>query len=75
MEWETLCENCLYSELFCSAFSRIRTEYREILGISPYSVRMRKNGDQNNCEYDTFYAVKRERILDLILTGLAKCLK
>ena len=71
MEWETLCENCLYSELFCSAFSRIRTEYREILGISPYSVRMRKNGDQNNCEY----AVKRERILDLIVAGLAKCLK
>ena len=27
---------------FWSVFSRIRTEYREILCISPYSVRMRK---------------------------------
>ena len=29
-----------------SAFSRIRTEYGEILRISPYSVRMRGNTDQ-----------------------------
>ena len=28
------------------AFSRIRTEYGEILRISPYSVRMRENTDQ-----------------------------
>ena len=27
------------------AFSRIRTEYGEILRISPYSVRMRENKD------------------------------
>ena len=27
----TLCEKCQYSEFFCSVFSRIRTEYREIL--------------------------------------------
>ena len=32
-------------------FSRIRTEYREILRISLYSVRMRKNTDQNNSKY------------------------
>ena len=32
-------------------FSRIWTEYGEILRISPYSVRMRKNADQNNSEY------------------------
>ena len=31
---------------FWSAFSRIRTEYGEILRISPYSVRMRENTDQ-----------------------------
>ena len=31
-------EKCLYSELFWSAFSCIRTEYEEILRISPYSV-------------------------------------
>ena len=28
------------------AFSRIRTEYGEILRISPYSARMRENTDQ-----------------------------
>ena len=31
---------------FWSIFSRIRTEYREILGIFPYSVRMQENTDQ-----------------------------
>ena len=36
------------------AFSRIRTEYGEILRISPYSVRMRENADQNNSEYEQF---------------------
>ena len=44
-----------------SAFSRIRPEYREVLRISPYSVRMRENADQNNSEYEhflrTFYAI------------------
>ena len=37
-----------------SAFSRIRTEYGEIRSISPYSVRMRENADQNNSEYGYF---------------------
>ena len=41
-------KKCPYSELFWSAFFRIRTEYGEIRGISPYSVRMRENEDQNN---------------------------
>ena len=43
-----------YPELLRSAFSRIRTEYGEILSISPYSVRMRENADQNNSEYGNF---------------------
>ena len=47
-------KKCPYSELFWSAFSRIRTEYREIWSISPYSVRMRENTDQNNSEYGHF---------------------
>ena len=42
------------SELFWSAFSRIRTEYGEILCISPYSVQMPENTDQNNSEYKHF---------------------
>ena len=43
-----------YSELFWSAFSRIRTDYGEIRRISPYSVQIRKNADQNNSEYRHF---------------------
>ena len=44
-------EKCRYSELFWSAFSHIRAEYGEIRSISPYSVRMWENADQNNSEY------------------------
>ena len=47
-------KKCPHSELFCSVFSRIRTEYGEIRSISPYSVRMRENTDQNNFEYGHF---------------------
>ena len=47
-------EKCPYSELFWSAFSLIRTEYGQILRISPYSVQMQKNVDQNNSEYGHF---------------------
>ena len=43
----SLREKCPYSELFWSAFSRIRTEYS-------YSVRMRENSDQNNSNYRHF---------------------
>ena len=47
-------KKCPYSELFCSVFSRIRTEYEEIWNISSYSVRMRENADQNNSDYGLF---------------------
>ena len=47
-------EKCPYLELFLSAFTCIRTEYGEILRISPYSVRMRENEEQNNSEYGHF---------------------
>ena len=43
-----------YSELFWSVFSNIRTEYGEIRSISPYSVSMWENTDQNNSEYGHF---------------------
>ena len=46
----TLREKCPYSELFWSVLSHIWTEYGEILRVSPYSVRMRENTDQNNSE-------------------------
>ena len=54
LQLPSLREKCPYSELFWSAFSRIRTEYGEILRISPYSVRMRENMDQNKSEYGHF---------------------
>ena len=47
-------EKCPYLELFWPVFSRIWTEYGEILCISPYSVRMRENTDQNNSQYGHF---------------------
>ena len=50
----TLRENFPYSELFWAVFSRIRTEYGEILRISPHSVQMRENVDQNNSKYGHF---------------------
>ena len=50
----TLRENFPYSELFWAEFSRIRTEYGEILRISPHSVQMRENVDQNNSKYGHF---------------------
>ena len=36
-----------YSKLFWSAFSRIWTEYRETLRISPYPTQIREKTDQN----------------------------
>ena len=48
------CKKCRYSELLWSVFSSIWTEYGEIGRISPYSIRMRENADQNNFEYEPF---------------------
>ena len=47
-------EKCPYSDLFWSAFSRIRIEYGEIFCISLYSVQMWENADQYNSEYEHF---------------------
>ena len=43
-----------YLEFFWSVFSRIRTEYGEILLITPYPVQMRENTDQKNSEHRNF---------------------
>ena len=50
----TLRKKCLYSELFWSVFSGIWTECGYIRSISPYSVRMRENTNQNNSQYEDF---------------------
>ena len=49
----SLRKKCPYLELFWSVFSRIRTEYGEILRISAYSVWMR----EITPNMDTFYAI------------------
>ena len=54
LKQQTLRRKWPYSELFWSAFSRIRTGYGEIRSISPNSVRMRENTDQDNSEYGHF---------------------
>ena len=51
-------ETCPHSESFWSLFSRIWTEYGEILCIYPYSVQMRENTDQNNYEYGPFRCLR-----------------
>ena len=50
-------KKCLFSEFFWSLLLRIRTEYGEILCISPYSNQMWENMDQKNPKTDTFHAV------------------
>ena len=56
-------QKCTYSELFWTAFFRIRTEYGEIRSISPHLVRIRENVDQNNSEYRHFSrSVNNERL-------------
>ena len=50
----SLRKKCPYLELLWFVFSRIWTEYVGIRNISPYSVRMRENADQNNSEYRHF---------------------
>ena len=71
-------ENYPYSDLFWSAFSRIWTEYEEILHISPYSVRNQENADQNNSEYGHFlrsvlFFVTFAQIDSLMEKKLEKC--
>ena len=54
-----LYEKCSYSQLFWSVFSHIRTEYGEIFRISPYSVLMQENTEENNSEYGHFLRTAR----------------
>ena len=50
----SLCEKEFVLGVILVLIFRIWTEYGEILFISPYSVRMRENADQNNSEYGHF---------------------
>ena len=62
-------QNCPYSELFWSVFSRIWTESGEIWCISPYSVKMRENTEQNNSEYGQIFTQWKSALLWRINVG------
>ena len=51
---ETLREKCPNMEFFWSVFSRIRTEYGDLLLKSVYSVQVRENKDQKNAVFGQF---------------------
>ena len=51
----TMCEKCPNTEFFWSVFSRIWTEYGDLLYISPYSVQMWENKDQKNSVFGQFF--------------------
>ena len=57
LTWGILREKWLYSELFWPAFSRIWTEYREILRISPYQSKYGKMRTRITPNPDTFYEI------------------
>ena len=50
----TLRKKCSYLEFFLSRFSRIWTEYEDVLCLSLYSVQMWEAEDQRNTEYIHF---------------------
>ena len=60
VQYLSLRKKCPYLKLFWPVFFHIRTEYGEIRNVSPYSVQMWENTDQNNSKYGhflRFYAV------------------
>ena len=69
-----LSKKCPYSELFWSAFSRIWTEYGEMLRISPYSVRMGENAGKMRTRItpniDTLYVVIVKNTWVLVLSTI-----
>ena len=68
-------KKCPYLELFWSVFCRIWTEYGEIQSISPYSVQMRENADQNNSEYGHFLRSGQICITCIFVIMLRSCNK
>ena len=58
---------CPYSEDFWSIFSRIQTEYGDLLRKCPYAVQMRENTDQKNSEYGHY--LRSERLQKTVKFG------
>ena len=70
IDYLALCEKYPYLELFWSVFSRIWTEYGEMLRISPYSVRMWENTDQNTPNTNFFHTVLVMKLRLLMINEL-----
>ena len=51
---EPMRKKCQYSEILWSVIFSFRTEYGDLLRKSPYSVRMRKNMNQQNSKHRRF---------------------
>ena len=60
-------KKCPYLEFSWFVFFGIRTEYRDLLCISPYAARMREITNQKNSEYETFSCSARD-----LMTTLSK---
>ena len=70
----SLREKCPYLKLFWSPYSRIRTEYDEILRTSPYSVLMRKMRARITPNTDTFCELDNSFIPSLSHSHSASCI-
>ena len=70
----SLREKCPYLKLFWSPYSRIRTEYDEILRISPYSVLMRKMRARITPNTDSFWELDNSFIPSLSHSHSASCI-
>ena len=64
-------EKCPCSKFFWSVFSRIWTEYGDILRIHPYSVHMREKTEQKNSEYGHFSRRVNLKSKNLVLNFVA----
>ena len=64
----TLREKRPNAEFFWSVFSRIRTEYRDLICKSPYSVRMRENKNQKKLQWQTLKVIESEQFNMAIIT-------
>ena len=68
---DALREMCPYSELFWSAFSRIRTEYGEIICLSVFCLNA-ENADQNNSNYGHFSRSEEDLVHNFLSYALSQ---
>ena len=64
------CENYPYSEFIWSVFSRIHSQYGEILCISPYSLQKGENTDHKKSEYKHFKTNTLQKVLKVLVVLL-----